>query len=238
MKQERTDAHLTKRQEKNLLKAAAASIPILYPNPEHSGCPEPAILRNLARRRIPLRETRDLVEHVATCAPCFEAYNQYRRRQRLAKSAARLTAAALCLLAIFLLWPRRHTIRPGNPQVANSSAARTIFSATLDYRKYSPSRSPVPDFDTLPPPHLRKAFLDLTILLPFGTDDGKYAIELRSPTGKTYAETTGTARWNGAAEVLKTTLDLRAIAPGAYKLAIRRDGASWHTYEVTLDEDK
>jgi len=238
MKRKQTKQYLTNRQEKNLLRAAAAAIPAAYPNPEHYGCPEPSVVRNLARRRVPLGETGEFVDHVATCAPCFEAYSRYRRRRRIAGVVGPVVAAAVCLLAIVLLWPRHSsTVRLPKRQLA-SSPSTTSFKATLDYRQYSPSRSEEPAVETFQIPHLRKGLLDLTILLPLGTEDGSYSIGLRTLSGKTSVEAAGTARWDGSAETLTTTIDLREVASGEYRLAIHKDGASWRTYALILEESK
>ena len=44
--------------------------------------------------------------------------------------------------------------------------------------------------------------LDLAVLLPLGTEDGEYSIEVRNAWGEVVVQAVGRARWNGTAEML------------------------------------
>ena len=238
MAQKMPDQYLTDRQEKALLKAVAAAVRTSFPNPGHPGCPQPGVVRNLARRRIPLRETGDLVDHIATCSTCFDAYTGYRRRYRAARATGPIIAVAICLLVLALVWWHRVPRSSGPRQGPAFVPFAPVLRATIDYRDASPTRSseaPGPPKITA---HAQKALIDLTILLPFGTQDGAYTLELRDATATLVTQATGIAAWNGTAEALTARVDFRRPAAGEYTLALRRAGQSWHTYQLILEESK
>src|SRR5579872_6227513 len=112
MEREPTDSYLSNREEKNLLHAAAAAVRTDFPNPDHRGCPDPSAVRKLARRSIPLRETSGLVDHIATCAPCFEAYTRFRRHFRLARAGGPTLLGVAGLVALTAWWPHAQTHGP------------------------------------------------------------------------------------------------------------------------------
>jgi hypothetical protein len=234
MRGTKSEPRLTDHQERQLLKAGAAAIDSDFPNPERRGCPMPETVRNLARRRIPLEATGDLVDHVATCSPCFDTYNRYRRQRRLVRVAAPALIGAFVLLGLAVAW-RHLTVHDVNsqPQVARVPDS-PILHATIDYRESSPSRS----LDQVHPkktPTAPKALLNLTVLLPFGTEDGQYAIEVRNSMGRAVKTASGVAQWDGSAEILTAALDLRGLPAGNYMLAVRKAEASWHSYPLVLE---
>jgi hypothetical protein len=237
MERERTDLHFSKGQEKRLLNAAAAAIGMDFPNPERLGCPEPYAIRDLAYRQTPLMETGELVDHIATCAPCFDAYSLFRRRRRLSRAGGTIMLAA-GVLAFALLW--HHALSPiPHPQLpAAGTAAPPVERATLDYREISPTRTVEPHLHIDKAPDLPKANLDLTILLPLGTEDGEYLVEVRTLSGDVVSHAMGRAEWNGSAETLATKLDLRNLGAGRYSLALRATVSSWHVYPLNLQNVK
>jgi hypothetical protein len=109
---------------------------------------------------------------------------------------------------------------------------------TVDYRDFSSTRSGGAEVGSKPIPHLQQELSELAILLPLGTEDGTYALELRATAGNAVAQTTGTATWDGNAEALVLRLDLRNLADGEYTLALREAGHSWRTYPVILEKAK
>lgn len=83
--------------------------------------------------------------------------------------------------------------------------------------------------------HLSRAVLDIAIKLPLGTEDGVYEVQFRTRADEPVISTVGTAAWDGHAEMLTTTVDLRAVAPGEYWITIRNGNAPWRKYPVILD---
>ena len=110
------------------------------------------------------------------------------------------------------------------------------LSATLDLRNSTTERSgearPMPETEA---PHLKRGLLKLTMKLPLGTQEGAYEIRFRTSQDQSAADSTGKAVWDGAAETLTTTIDLRKLAPGRCTLALRGSGSSWRTYRIFLE---
>lgn len=237
MNQSRQVDGLRHRQEKQLLKAVAAAIETEFPNPMRSGCPEPATVRRLAQRRIALSETANLVDHIATCAPCFDAYTRARRRSRLVKVGAPLLSAVV-LFALAIWFSHRTSPGPSTHQLIADLPPVSVTRATLDYRETSFVRSGESQTISEQPPHVPRAVLDLTVLLPLGTEDGEYSVELRSGETRPMLHATGTAVWDGHAVALTTRVDLRRLVAGPYTLALRKSDSSWRTYRLTLEEPK
>lgn len=238
MTQKRNEPHFTERQETALLKAAAAAVREGFPNTEHPGCPELKIIRDLAHRRIPLDETGPLVDHIATCSPCFLAYNRYRNRYRSTRRIGPIVTVVVCLLALALTWWTRTPRIPVRHSSPLPMSPDTVLRATLDYRTASPVRSSEPIGHQDTPQHLSKRLIDLVVLLPFGTEDGDYSIEIRGASGQVVVQAPASARWNGTAEELKTRIDCRPLAAGQYTFALQRPGSTWRTYELVLEEGK
>src|SRR5882762_9588401 len=93
---------LSRRQEKNLLKAAAAAARTEFDSPERTGCPESETLNLLARRHSSLVEIVDLIDHIGTCSPCFVEYSRYRasHKRRVGVYYALASVAAVVVLAL------------------------------------------------------------------------------------------------------------------------------------------
>ena len=238
MEGHRNEQHLTRRQEKRLLRAAAAAIKTEFPNPERCGCPESTAVRSLAQRRIPLSEAGDLVDHIATCAPCFDVYTRSRCRRRAVQLGGPILAFVVCIIVLALLWPHRASPLPIHPPLIAELPPVPMRKATIDYRGTSPTRSAESQYRPGEVPRLPRAVVDLSILLPIGTEDGAYSVELRASSTRPVIHVNGTAKWDGRAETLATRVDLRQLVTGEYTLALRKDGSSWRTYRVILEEDK
>jgi hypothetical protein len=106
----------------------------------------------------------------------------------------------------------------------------------LDFRNRTAERSDRKQSPNEPfAPHLTRAQLDLSIELPVGVEDGPYSVQFRNQVGQSVVNTTGTAAWDGAAETLAATVDLRNLPPGDYVLAVRSGTSAWREYAVVLD---
>ena len=73
--------------EKRLVKMAGEAARNDCPNPERIGCPNSDAVQAIARRRLSFPDFDNLVDHVATCAPCYE---EYTRRRLLHRATATL----------------------------------------------------------------------------------------------------------------------------------------------------
>jgi hypothetical protein len=115
-------------------------------------------------------------------------------------------------------------------------AAVAPVKTFLDFRNQTAERSDVPVPQTLEvTPHLQSALLDIQIVLPLGTEDGSYLLELHDVSGVTTRQTTGTAKWDGKNETYSAELDLRKIRPGKYTLVLQKRNSSQRKYSVIVE---
>jgi hypothetical protein len=110
-----------------------------------------------------------------------------------------------------------------------------VLTATLDYRAWTTERSEYPRTRATEIPHLTRARLNLTIKLPIGTEDGVFTVQFRTSSNESVAEATGTATWDGTAEALKVSADLRGVPAGRYTVAIQSRNSSVRLYPVVLE---
>lgn len=80
-----------------------------YPNPTRRGCPEPAVLKQLARKD--LGAARDWAAHVCECSPCFRDVAQFQQRRRLIVAGTAMTAAIALGPLIFVASARVGSLR-------------------------------------------------------------------------------------------------------------------------------
>ncbi len=224
----------TDREEKKLLELASEYVRSGFPNPERLGCPGSEALKSIAGRHLKFPEAEDIVDHIATCSPCFLEYHAIRRRSRRRLIGGTALCCLLGLLLTGLIWRFAAPPRHRNETVAEHNP--TALKAVLDFRNRTAERS-----DRKQPPneafapHLRRAQLDLSIELPVGVEDGLYSVQFRNQAGQSVVNTAGTAAWDGAAETLAVAVDLRNLPPGDYVLAIRSGTSAWREYAVVLD---
>src|SRR3989442_6435880 len=102
--EEQTTPKVTRRDERRLLKIATKAVKSDCPNPERFGCPGPVALKAIARHDVSFSGAEDVVDHIATCAPCFAEYTGYRRRRRLRVVSAVVLACVAGLVAIAIAW--------------------------------------------------------------------------------------------------------------------------------------
>lgn len=228
------DRNAGRREEERLLSLAGRAVGSDFPNPERAECPGPDALKALARRRLSKLKTDDLVDHVASCAPCFIEYTRYRKEHWQRTIVGLISTCVLFAIAAALIL-RFSGVAPWFVHRPVTQTAQIEPSkAVLDLRDSSPARSgDAPN--TAAPKSLSKNDLDLTIQLPIGTDDGEYLVEMRPAGGRMVVTARGVANWNGTSEELRTHLDLRAIPADEYGLTIQKEGdASRRTYPVIV----
>ena len=224
----------SRRMEKQLIKMAGEALRANCRNAERIGCPGPAAVGAVVRRRLEYPSFDDIVDHIATCAPCFEEYNRQRRRQRL-RNAGLLLLSCVGLLALGLLWRHGPAERPYPRESAAKQSPAPALTATLDYRNWTTERSEQSRPRPTEPPHLTRGRFDLTIMLPIGTEDGSFTVQFRNNNNESVAEVTGTATWNGTAEALKIRADLRNVPAGSYTVAIQSRNSSVRLYPLVLE---
>jgi len=227
--------NLSRGEERRLIQRAADAVMSDFPNPERLGCPESTALIAIAQGRLSSPESEDIIDHIATCSPCFLEYRQHRRRHRMRVIAKMALASAAGLILIAVLW-RFGPAYVGHrqPPMAKEMVI-TPLSATLDFRNRTVARSESAEPYNQDVPHLTRVLVNLAIKLPVGVEDGLYQVELRTRSNKTVLSSAGTASWHEGAETLTTTLDCRRVTPGEYTFAIRKGTSAWRLYPVIFD---
>ena len=206
-----------------------------HPNPTREGCPPREQLVSLSRRELPIGDP--AYDHLSKCSPCYREFRALQQaeaaRQKAAVSRKRLlyvAAAAVLVLAIAGSWFVLR--RPGNT-TAPVPTMQAVQIARLDLRPFSVTRS---DERTKEPPPLvlSRARLNVTLLLPVGSEPGSYDVQLLDSNLQSRATSTGTATIVDFITTLATTLDTSALPAGSYQLAVRRQGEDWRMFPAQL----
>jgi hypothetical protein len=222
------------RAEKRLVKMIGEAARRDCLNPERIDCPSSDAVNAVVVRRLSLPDFDNVVDHIATCAPCLEEYNRLRHRYRLRKAGAVVLACAgVLFLGIFWNHGPLKQHHPNEPIAKEIPAP--VLAAALDYTNWTAERSEQSHPRPAETPHLTRASLDLNIKLPIGTEDGIYTVQFRSKSDELVAEAVGAAAWNGTAEALKIRTDLRNVPAGAYTVTIRAANSSLRYYAVVLE---
>jgi hypothetical protein len=220
--------------ERRLVKLATDAVLKDSTNPERVGCPDPEALDAVLRRRHSFPGFDNIVDHIATCAPCFKEYGRQQSRRRFRRNGALvLTCAAAILVGLY--WTRPISEEPRSQATVARETPPNPTLATADYTAWSAVRSGSPRAQSGTAPKLPPARLDLTIRLPIGTEDGVYTVEFGSGRDEPIARATGKAVWDGTAEVLKVIIDLHRVPPGIYALTIRSSDSSVRSYPVVME---
>lgn len=104
---------------------------------------------------------------------------------------------------------------------------------TLDLRPYSVTRSPTAS-DAPPPLELPRGLVALTILLPVGSEPGRYEVQVLDTEQRSLASAQGEAVIRNFITMLPVTLDLSQATSDNYRLAVRRTGDRWRVYPALL----
>ncbi len=234
------DKPLSRKEEQQLIEAGRG---VLlnggFPNPERVGCPGSEILRAIAFRKMDLREVEDWIDHLGCCSPCFVEYdalrNQAVRRRRI--QLVGLYAVVLITVGIAAwLWQDTigfHRRKDENITRRTQPAPPVYEEAVLDLRGKSVTRGEVPPPDERPlvlPGHR----LALTVYLPFGSEEGKYDLQISKKSEKPILATEGFAQIRNGVTRLQVRLDLTTVSSGTYLLEIRQQGHYWNSYPVLV----
>jgi hypothetical protein len=195
------------------------------PNPERVGCPGDRVIRGAARGALPLNHP--AYDHLASCSECYRESRAWHasRKSRFRPQPFAAAAAVLILVA--------GGIYVGRNRIAGPSAG-VPKEVVLDYQNEGVSRSESGDaarrMRTLPP-----GLFDLTLLLPTGSEAGRYEFRLLRSDGKAVISTTATASMKDFALRLHIGLDLRSVEPGQYTVQTRRAGEDWDSHLVVVE---
>ncbi|WP_291984261.1 hypothetical protein [Luteitalea sp.] len=224
------------------------------PNPNRIGCPPRDTLVELARRTRPMDDP--AYQHLLKCSPCYREVRALqtqaapaRRAPRVAPAAWMALAAALILMVLVggVLWQRSGQ-QPGlaapvvarnePPAVVAPPPASTVtppVRTELDLRKFSVFRSgeaqrPPQEVVTLP-----AGLVDLTLLLPVGSEPGAYEVQLLDSDLKSIAGGRGTGEVRNFVTTVRVSLDLTKAPKGAHQLAVRRQDDQWRLFAARIE---
>jgi hypothetical protein len=204
-----------------------------YPNPERKGCPDGAVLKELAERTLDETVEDDPHwHHVTHCSECYRdflALNVEFRSQAKARRVqvkwATAVALAVVLVAGVLFALRQGTFSSPRPQ-----------NAELAYAKQSvdiPSMSRSVEGGATKPIILERKPVELTIQLPVGSKAGAYEFQLRR-LDQPVISTSSTATIRDGNTTFSVKLDPSKFAPGTYSLYVRQVPWDWNYYPVAI----
>ncbi|MCL4849383.1 MAG: hypothetical protein KJ066_22755 [Acidobacteria bacterium] len=210
------------------------------PNPARDGCPSREVLATLAQRERPVEDP--AYDHLTKCSPCYRevrALQQTAAGRRAAKAGSRrrlLAIAAAAVLVVgatvaWLVFSRPGDVPPGGDVGGRTAVAE--LAVQVDLREYALMRGGEGQAD-LPPISLPRGRLNLTLLLPVGSEAGQYDLQLRDAVSTTVASAIGEAQIVDFVTTLRASLETGALAPGAYELAVRRGDGDWRVFEVDV----
>ena len=219
-----------KGQERQLLRLLAESALNDYPNPERIACPGPDFLRTLAYRRklIPVSDPR--LDHVVHCSPCFREFTNLQataKRQRNRQWAAITTVAAVIAIGV-ALWITGVFAR----LVPANHVSQTQITAQINLQNRSVTRGSKSSQENeiiVPRGQIR-----LTILLPFGSDEGTYQVQILREVDRPLADSTGQASSVEGVTRLSVSLNTSSLAVGKYLLGIRHPPLGWAFNPITV----
>lgn len=229
---------LSRRQEKNLLKAADAAARTEFECPGRIGCPDSQTLARLARRHSSVEPSPDLIDHIATCSPCFVEYSRYRAAHKLHVRVSYALASVIAVVVILVIG-RSLYMPNGQPAISQKEIARSpepFTELVVDLRTWPVFRSDAPERQRdRAPLRFPRTRLSLSIYLPVGSEEGAYEVALVGSSEQTLRTATGQAKLQKFVQVLPVKLNLTDLARGLYELRIRREQTPWNTYPVLLE---
>ena len=209
------------------------------PNPERVGCPPRETLVGLARRVQPLGDP--AYEHLVKCSPCYREFRalqeslpaQTTRRSAWSRGWMAVAAGAILVAGLTAAWFYRTAELPSSEPTGVSQSQIAELRTELDLRKYSVLRSEQ-SADTPEPVTLPIGVVEVTLLLPVGSEPGEYEIQVLDSDLKSKAAARSAAEIRDFVTTIRVTLDLRAVPTGAYQLAVRRDGDNWRMFPARV----
>ena len=196
-----------------------------FPNPQRVGCPDSAVLRGIAFRKLRLADAEPWLEHLSSCSPCFQEFSDFRKEaagQRRRKYAFLGAAAVLIIAVAGWLWVR------------TQHSGQSTETQVVDLRNVSAVHGQDPIQSGQHPLELHRWCKHLILDLPIGSKEGNDEVALLSETGAPVLGSSGTARSEDQGVILKVDLDVSRVQPGEYFLGLRQPGEEWTRYPVRV----
>lgn len=84
------------------------------------------------------------------------------------------------------------------------------------------------------PVPLPTGVVELTLLLPVGSEPGPYDIQVLDADLKSRASAHASGEIQNFVTTIRATLDLRTVPSGTYQLAVRREGDDWRMFPARV----
>jgi predicted nucleic acid-binding Zn ribbon protein len=200
------------------------------PNPERSGCPGKHTLEAAGKKALPIGHP--TYEHLTQCSDCYREFRAYQRKRRRLQQliwAASGAAAILITVVAVKYVVGRFDFGPSS-RVANQLTHQPVL---IDFRTVSATRGETGGPIEVPM-KLPRTIVEATILLPIGSEPGRYEVRFVDPGGQVRFSRQVTARLKDFAVRVELTADLRSFRPGAYSLDIRSLNEDWTPHAVII----
>ena len=204
-----------------------------FPNPNREACPEQRVLEQMGAKRGVLPVGHPVHVHVMQCSPCFqqlEGFRSVHRRRRAIIAAAASFVVLAAGYGVYREWPSARRLVAQNPP--------QLRQAVVDLRPYTAERSDRPPNSAPQPLRLPRSRLQAVFYLPVGVETGSYELRILDTELKTRLAAPATANMKNFETIIETEMDLQALSPGKYTLAIRRAGEDWRQYPLWIDPMK
>ena len=211
------------------------------PNPERSGCPPRDTLMGLGRRTQQLGDP--AYEHLVRCSPCYREFRALQQERQTAPVAHGvwtgsrwIAVAAIVVLTAGLAGSWFYIANRAVPPAPLSDSAlppTEVRITELDLRKFAVTRSAQGEAQAAPV-ILPIGLVDLKLLMPVGSEPGAYDIQLLDANLESKASARATGEIRDYVTTIGARLDLRPLAPGAYQLAVRRQGDDWRLFPARV----
>ena len=140
------------------------------------------------------------------------------------------------LIARLIHIPRNHLSRSPEEIARSEVQGNQVTAMVLDLRMKGSSRGDTPNRQgDDAPPRFPRTRLSLSIQLPIGSEDGIYDVGLINSVGQSVLETRGEAKLQNYIVVLPVEVNLTNLAPGLYRLRLRRAQTQWNSYSILLE---
>lgn len=230
-------------EEERLLRFAKGYLSNAFPNPERIGCPSEYELRLMAVQ--PRQADPTVGEHLTFCSACFNRYMDFlaelRQKQQAQKrlpwkdllawpktspmwiGSAVMVIGLVSMIAYFVAiqgeGPRLPIPPPPPPPMTEPEVvAASPFS--MDLSQLSPTRGPESRKAASPRRiHVPRSLLDLTLILPLGSEQQSYRMTLTSGEEVLWSQSAHAQLQDGQM-LIRTEADLRQIPLGSYNLEV------------------
>ena len=211
--------------------AAAVQRTILenFPNPDRVGCPGDGKVREVASRRTIVED--DDWQHITHCSPCYAEFLEVKEEVRRAGARARtlgLIGGAAVVILLAALFGYRYL---AGPRISEQTANVAFEPATLNLSDSSVSRGGE-GANQRSVPVLPRRPLELTIILPLGSERGAYQFELVSADGGVLTAGDAVAELRNGGTSFKTRLNAADYPVGDYRIGFRQQSFEWAFHPV------